>query len=589
MDEDLDPLPEQAWANVASAARKELKYYLDENAALKDLILQQLSLNELKVLLGDSTGTLMVENIQQRYNENRRDAFDLDPNIPNLVERLTLLKEEKELVNEENEKVQKLLLEFLSPAELQSMLPPPYGTKGVKDFSKQKLPSVLAPGGGMETSLTVLKAKAEPGSKEAFEYYKEQSEAKEDLIVKLKAYIGILEERMDGHEELIREAEHLKVELERKKEHHTEMNEMIASLQENIEALMEEKDGEIDILTREVADLKMSVDPNVMQHLKTIGKLTGKPVAGGAATNLLAELVDDMPEPQEDSSQREKMLHDTVDLLKESLRTETEARQHWEKQVKEYADQVQVVSGCLLETSDKAIEKDKIIEELTIKVAMVKPIQDELQVKTEECALLEEQYRRSMAERVGKDDVDSMLTDLMRMKASLEAQLKEVKLQLEGKNQTILDLTKANEHLREVLNQELGTGVAERGYSTNAREHSMLEAIAHATALEEAAFGKDQLTRKQAAEQLQLMKAKVLNQKATEAWSQNVETVHSKTHSRAVERAKLEAAKMQAAKTFNEAVPQEEVNVKAAKADSKKESMLALMSERLKRLEDLSN
>eukprot|EP00959_Pyramimonas_sp_CCMP1952_P366895 7684332-Pyramimonas_sp.AAC.1 len=70
---------------------------LDENVALKDLILEQLTAQELDVLLGNPSGDLTVKTITKRFEQNRRDAFDLDPNIKNLVERLTLLKEEKEV------------------------------------------------------------------------------------------------------------------------------------------------------------------------------------------------------------------------------------------------------------------------------------------------------------------------------------------------------------------------------------------------------------------------------------------------------------------------------------------------------------
>ena len=72
---------------------------LDENVALREVILGQLTPKELEGLIGenDTDASFSVDRIRERFETNAPDSFDLQPNMVNLVQKLTLLKEEKEV------------------------------------------------------------------------------------------------------------------------------------------------------------------------------------------------------------------------------------------------------------------------------------------------------------------------------------------------------------------------------------------------------------------------------------------------------------------------------------------------------------
>lgn len=72
---------------------------LKENDALREVILEQLSEPELDLLIAGPSGEhhLLVSEIRELTSEEQPDAFDLEPTLPNLVQRLTLIKEMKQV------------------------------------------------------------------------------------------------------------------------------------------------------------------------------------------------------------------------------------------------------------------------------------------------------------------------------------------------------------------------------------------------------------------------------------------------------------------------------------------------------------
>mmetsp|Transcript_29320 Transcript_29320/g.49250 ORF Transcript_29320/g.49250 Transcript_29320/m.49250 type:complete len:638 (+) Transcript_29320:128-2041(+) len=622
----------QAWANVSRLAMTDLKKGLKENDALREVILEQLSEPELELLIAGPSGEhhLLVSEIRELTSEEQPDAFDLEPTLPNLVQRLTLIKEMKQTVTRQNGKMRDILLEFLSAAELKRLLPPPWGTKEplVSDGEGSAMSRVLARElaslakaeqieDAKENNALVVHAgnaqsKANVSGKEALlnievldlrrqnTVLAEQVQKKEDLIVKLKAYTKIMEERQEKQKE---EIENVVSELEKKKKNQAEMNEMIANLQENIDELLTEKDEEIHALQNKVLELANQltffVDPDAEEQFRDVKDLTLEIMNGPKNEEHDQEILT-LTEALEE-------LQVTVEVQQEQLQEERRVRMKWEKTVKEYADQVQLVSGCLLETSEKAIKKDVLIAEQERVIAerelMIQHMDQELKSSNSKLTQL-------MFDPTEDAEFDQLAVEQLKAKEMLETRLTEARMDIAARDDRIRELVCMNSDLQKMF---LDTTEAEK--PQDEMTALLLEAAVQEKKAAEKKQTEEAAARRKVEQEEKLLKEEVAlryaENEAEERKRRELQWERDWRERKALETT-LEKRAENVGTELMERVRQQKLDLKeeernrerrekevkqAAKArsqaniskDERKGNMLSMMSERLKRLEDLAS